>query len=49
MNQLESELNKKIVGGKTYNEKRKRELQEKEIDDITEQLNKIKLKLREFK
>lgn len=46
---MEGELNKKIVGGKTINEKRKREIQEKEIDEINDNLSKIKLKLREFK
>ncbi|CAD8090146.1 unnamed protein product [Paramecium sonneborni] len=46
---LESELNKKINISKTALERRKREQLEQDLDQIQDQINKVKLKLRENK
>ncbi|CAD8177823.1 unnamed protein product [Paramecium pentaurelia] len=46
---LESELNKKINVSKSALERRKREQIEHELDQIQDQINKVKLKLRENK
>ncbi|CAK86899.1 unnamed protein product (macronuclear) [Paramecium tetraurelia] len=46
---LESELNKKINVSKSALERRKREQLEQELDQIQDQINKVKLKLRENK
>ncbi|CAD8205768.1 unnamed protein product [Paramecium octaurelia] len=46
---LESELNKKINISKSALERRKREQLEQELDQIQDQINKVRLKLRENK
>ncbi|KAM3127622.1 hypothetical protein pb186bvf_020273 [Paramecium bursaria] len=47
--QIESELSKRITNSKSIHDRKRRESQEQEIDQLSENISKIKLKLREIR